>query len=106
MSSMASRGWAENRETAKPHPPKVPTWPALPPGSRATSNLFRIGDPTVWLLRYADGQCRINAASPATQTFRESHSRYATTPGGEMEPTQCAALCHALTACGLLTLMV
>src|SRR6266480_7438675 len=30
----------------------------------------------------------MNAASPATQTFSESHSLYPTTPGGEMEPTQ------------------
>src|SRR3979411_2245731 len=48
----------------------------------------------------------MNAASPATQTFSESHSLYPTTPGGEMEPTQCAALCHALIACGLFTLIV
>src|SRR6202140_3852347 len=89
-----------------PHPPKVPTRPALPPGSRAVSNLFRIGDPAAWLSRYADGQLRMNAASPATQTFSESHSLYPTTPGGEMEPTQCAALCHALIDCGLFTLIV
>src|SRR5258708_3915596 len=34
----------------------------------------------------------MNAASPATQTFSESHSLYPTTPGGEMEPTQWALL--------------
>src|ERR1700692_2091975 len=38
----------------------------------------------------------MNAASPAIQTFSESHSLYPTTPGGEMAPTQRAALCHAL----------
>src|ERR1700739_5073994 len=48
----------------------------------------------------------MNAASPATQTLSESHSLYPTTLGGEMEPTHCAALCHALIACGLFTLMV
>src|SRR5580704_1972264 len=48
----------------------------------------------------------MNAASPATQTLSESHSLYPTTPGGEIVPTQCAALCHALIACGLFTLIV
>src|SRR5216684_1290991 len=33
----------------------------------------------------------MNAASPATQTFSESHSLYLTTAGGEMESTQPAA---------------
>src|SRR6266478_5458220 len=47
----------------------------------------------------------MNAASPATQTFSESHSLYPTTPGGEIEPTQCAALCHDRIACGLFTLI-
>src|SRR3984893_14276398 len=72
----------------------------------AISKLFRIDDPAAWLLKYADGQCRMNAASPATQTFSESHSLYPITPGGEMEPTQCAALCHARIASGLFTLIV
>src|ERR1700751_2906201 len=48
----------------------------------------------------------MNAASPDIQTFSESHSLYPTTLGGEMEPTQRAALCHALIVCGLFTLTV
>src|ERR1700719_1701680 len=51
-------------------------------------------------------QLRINAAPPATQTFRASHSLYPTTLGGEIEPTQRAALCHVRIACGLFTLIV
>src|ERR1700730_13273367 len=51
-------------------------------------------------------QLRINAAPPATQTFSVSHSLYPTTLGGEIEPTQRAALCHAWIACGLFTLIV
>jgi hypothetical protein len=45
----------------------------------------------------AGGQFRMNAASPATQTLSESHSLYPMTLGGEMEPTQRAAFCHART---------
>src|SRR3974377_2211186 len=37
----------------------------------------------------------MKAASPATQTFSESNSLYATTLGGEMGPTPRAARCHA-----------
>src|SRR6201995_2111707 len=48
----------------------------------------------------------MNAASPDIQTFSESHSLYPTTLGGEMEPTQRAALCHTLIVCGLFTLIV
>src|SRR5258708_40013960 len=48
----------------------------------------------------------MNAASPATQTFCASHSSYPITLGGEIEPTQCAALCHARIARGLFTLIV
>ena len=105
-SSKASRGCAENRETARAAPPNVPTLPALPRGNRAMSNLFRIGDSAAWLSRYAVGQPRMNAASPATQTFSAFHSSYPTTLGGEMDPTQRAALCHARIAFGLFTLMV
>src|SRR6202007_327304 len=47
----------------------------------------------------------MNAASPAAHTFSESHSLYPTTPGGEMKPTQCAALRHARITCGLFTLI-
>src|ERR1700730_2896651 len=50
-------------------------------------------------------QLRINAAPPATQTFSASHSLYPTTLGGEIEPTQRAALCHVRIACGLFTLL-
>src|SRR5271156_1148846 len=53
----------------------------------------------------AVGQFRMNAA-PAIQTFSASASTYPLTPGGEMEPTQRAARCHARIALGLFTLMV
>src|SRR5260370_21354594 len=48
----------------------------------------------------------MNAASPVIEAFSASHSLYPTTLGGEIEPTQRAALFHARIACGLFTLIV
>src|SRR5258708_12322542 len=48
----------------------------------------------------------MNAASPVIEAFSASHSLYPTTLGGEIEPTQRAALFHARIACVLFTLIV
>src|SRR5271157_2058373 len=52
---------------------------------------------------YAPAQPRMKAAFPACQTLNASHSLYAITPGGEIDPTHRAALSHARTVCGLFT---
>ena len=71
--------------------PTLPRYPLGLPDHRAAGpyQTYFLGllSPCAWLSKYADGQFRMNAASPAIQTFSESHSRYPTTPEGEMEPT-------------------
>src|ERR1700722_18052373 len=52
---------------------------------------------------YPLDQFRRNAACPACHMLPASHSLNSTTPGGEMDPTQRAALSHARMLCGLFT---
>src|ERR1700739_1219353 len=52
---------------------------------------------------YSLAQLRKNAAFPACHMLPASHSLYATTPGGEMEPAQRAARSHARIVFGLFT---
>src|SRR5258708_38169576 len=52
---------------------------------------------------YSLAQLRRNAAFPACHMLPASHSLNTTTPGGEMDPTQRAALSHARMQCGLFT---
>src|SRR5258708_33985404 len=52
---------------------------------------------------YSLAQLRRNAAFPACHMLPASHSLNTTTPGGEMDPTQRAALSHARMLCGLFT---
>src|ERR1700730_38689 len=44
----------------------------------------------------------MNAVFPACHILKASHSRYAVTPGGEIDPTQRAAMLHARIVFGLL----
>src|SRR5579864_3157016 len=77
--------------------------PALPLGRGAISKRSFIGESRLRSVIYQLAQLRMNAAFPARQMFRASHSLYATTPGGEMDPTQRAALSQAAMARGLFT---
>src|SRR6201997_191181 len=52
---------------------------------------------------YSLAQVRRNAAFPACHRLPASHSLYTTTPGGEMDPIQRAALSHARMLFGLFT---
>src|ERR1700739_1493848 len=64
---------------------------------------FRMRRPGARSEIYSLAQLPKNAAFPACHMLPASHSLYATTPGGEMEPTQRAALSHARMLCGLFT---
>src|ERR1700739_2686925 len=93
----ASRGCSECRETPKPDPPKVAAIRAAPLGRGAMSKRSLIRQPGARSAIYSLAQLRRKAAFPAC------HSLYATPPGGEMEPTQRAALSHVRMLCGLFT---
>src|ERR1700746_1381533 len=97
----ASRGCSECRETPKPDPPKVAAILAAPLGRGAISKRSLIRQLGARSAIYSLAQLRRNAAFPACHRFPASHSLYATTSGGEMEPTQRAALSHARMFCGL-----
>src|ERR1700741_639122 len=99
----ASRGCSECRETPKPHPPKVAAILEAPLGRGAMSKRSLIRQPGARSAIYSLAQLRRKAAFPACHMLPASHSLYATTPGGEMEPTQRAALSHARMLCGLFT---
>src|ERR1700741_175708 len=101
--SAASRGCSEYRETPRPDPPKVAAVLAAPLGRGAMSKRSLIRQPGARSAMYSLAQLRRNAALPACHMLPASHSLCATTPGGEMEPTQRAALSHARMVCGLLT---
>src|ERR1700730_10000190 len=77
--------------------------PALPFGRGEMSNRSLVGEYWARAAIYAPGQLRMKAASPACQRLSASHSLYATTPGGEMDPTQRAALLHARMVWALFT---
>src|SRR5579864_8218866 len=77
--------------------------PALPLGRGATSNRSFIGESRLRSVMYQLAQLRMNAAFPARHMFRASHSLYVTTPAGEIDPTQRAALSQAAMARGLFT---
>src|ERR1700752_4210120 len=59
------------------------------------SNRSLTTESEAWAAIYPLDQLRMNAAFPPCQMFCASHSWCVTTPGGEMEPTQRAALSHA-----------
>src|ERR1700752_2253843 len=98
----ASRGCSEYFETPKPDAPKVAAI-LVPPGRGAMSKRSLIRQPGARSAIYSLAQLRRNAAFPACHMLPASHSLYVTTPGGEMEPTQCAALSHARMVRGLFT---
>src|ERR1700739_79775 len=100
----ASRGCSECRETPKPDPPKVAAILGEPLGRGAISKRSLIRLPGARSAIYSLAQLRRNAAFPACHMLPASHSLYSTTPGGEMEPTQRAALSHARMLWGLFTL--
>src|SRR5216683_1006524 len=98
----ASRGCSECRETPKPDPPKVAAILApLGRGAMSKRSLIRQVGPRSAI--YSLAQLRRNAAFPACHMLPASHSLNATTPGGEIEPTQRAALSHARMLCGFFT---
>src|ERR1700757_3746460 len=45
----------------------------------------------------------MNATFPVCHILNASHSLYAVTPGGEIDPTQRAAMVHERITCGLFT---
>src|ERR1700751_4194286 len=102
----ASRGCSECRETPKPDPPKVAAIRAAPLGRGAMSKRSLIRQPGARSATYSLAQLRRNAAFPACHILPASHSLYATTPAGEMEPTQRAALSQARMLCGLFTVIL
>src|SRR5579864_8519162 len=77
--------------------------PALPRGRGAISKVSLTIESGAWAAIYPLDQLRMNAAFPLNQMFCASHSLCATTPGGEIEPTQRAALSHARMVRGLFT---
>src|ERR1700752_4076735 len=99
----ASRGCSECREIPKPDPPKVAAVLTASLGRGATATWSLITQPGARSAIYSLAQLRRNAAFPACHMLPASHSLYVTTPGGEMEPTQRAALSHARMVCGLFT---
>src|ERR1700722_18173666 len=98
---------------AVPVPPNVPAEPSAPPGILSRP-VFKTGSalrhPTCraspFLLIGVRTQRRLKAALPESKRSPVSVSRYATTPGGDIQPIQCLARCHAAIAAGLFTLMV
>src|SRR6201998_1531654 len=102
----ASRGCSECRETPKPDPPKVAAIPTAPLGRGAMPKRSLMRQPGARSAIYSLAQLRKNAAFPACHMLPASHSLYATTPGGEMDPTQRAALFHARMLRGLFTVIL
>src|ERR1700756_4102523 len=99
----ASRGCSECRETPKPDPPKVAALLAAPLGRGAMSKRSLIRQSGARSAIYSLAPLRKKATFPACHMLPASHSLYVTTPGGEMEPTQRAALSQARMHCGLFT---
>src|SRR5271163_3756316 len=98
---------------AVPVPPKVPAEASVPPGNLekpvcTAGGVLRqpICRACPLLLIGVRIQMRLKAARPESKTSVVSASRYDTTPGGEIQPIQRLARCHAQITAGLFTLMV
>src|SRR4029077_792408 len=61
-----------------------------------------VGEFSARAATYALVQLRMNAVFPACHMLNASHSLYAVTPAGEMDPAQRAAMLHARIVFGLL----
>src|ERR1700692_3924717 len=105
-SAIASRWCFDLPDIPRPNPPNVPT-PIFPDGTLVTPIFPYIVDFAGSVRVQLEVQPRENAALPtSSKSLTESTSSYAVTLGGEIQPIQCAARCHARIAFSLLTLMV
>src|SRR5882724_6208512 len=77
--------------------------PGPPSRREAISNWSLVIDPWISSPKCEVAQLRMKADCPACQMLYASHSLYVTTPGGDMVPTQRAALSNARAVSGLLT---
>src|ERR1700760_1591529 len=98
---------------AVPVPPRVPAEPSVSPGILDKPVATTGGELRQAICRACPirligvrTQMRLKAALPESKTRPVSFSRYDTTLGGDIQPIQRLARCHAPIAAGLFTLMV
>src|ERR1700749_3958812 len=116
MRAASSRGCLEYLETPNPNPPRTLALATVPAGIAVIpislivdfhpqSSARRLGSRRVESRPTSLAQNRRNALRPELNSSRASFSLYSVTLGGEIQPIQCLARCHARIAAGSFTLI-